>query len=294
MRRGIAAFPCFLILLTQLGCAITDYEPWPGHKTQGEAKLLFDEVAFTGFDPQLDGTYAYSVNYDHSSIPVGAFPRITITSWHNNGGTIVNGVASPPAFNPDGLADRTGNLTNEFGSFFFVPPWTKDAKWGKFFVAVDTDGDCQLFDNITQDFSGSPTGPGIALCFSGAQEETGDIVELESFKSLDQLVGRIWDGSLGNAFNLSLTSVAFAGGGEHKMINPLSLAMKSTGLRPSTVALDFRTAAGKEFLQSVLNGTVDRAPTSISMSFSGGLRFNLPSTWKVAFNHAAIRRALGQ
>src|SRR5205814_1480478 len=126
---------------------------------------------------------------------IGAFPRITITSWHNNGATIVNGIATPPAFNPDGLADRNGNLTNEFGSFFFVPPWTRDAKWGKFFVAVDTDGDCQFFDNITQ---------------------------------------------------------------------------------------------------SVLNGTVDRAPTSISMSFSGGLRFNLPSTWKVAFNHAAIRRALGQ
>src|SRR5438045_1159982 len=224
MRRGIAIFPCFLILLCQLGCAITDYEPWPGHKTQGDAKLLFDEIAFTGFDPNLDGTYAYSVNYDHSSIPIGAFPSITITSWHNNGGTIVNGVASPPAFNPDGLADRLGNLNNEFGSFFFVPPWTKDAKWGKFFVAVDTDGDCQFFDNVTQDFSGSPTGPGTALCFGGAQEETGDIVELESFKSLDQLVGRIFDGSLGNAFSLSLTSVAFASGGEHKMINPLSVA----------------------------------------------------------------------
>jgi hypothetical protein len=294
MRRGIAVFPCFLVLLTQIGCAITDYEPWPGHKTQGDAHLPFNEIAFTGFDPQLDGTYSYSVNYDHASIPVGAFPKITITSWHNSGGTIVNGVASPPAFNPDGRADRTGNLTNEFGSFFFVPPWTRDAKWGKYFVAVDTDGDCQFFANITQDFSGSATGPGTALCFGGAQEETGDIVELESFTSLDHLLGRIWDGSLGNGFSLSLTSVGFTGGGEHKMINPLSVAMKSTGMRPSTVALDFRTAAGKEFLQSVLNGTVDRAPTSISMSFSGGLRFNLPSTWKVAFNHAAIRRALGQ
>lgn len=300
MRKGIEVFPCLLILLSQLGCAITDYSPWPGHKTQGEAKLVFQEIAFTGLDQSLDGTYAYSVNYDHSSIPIGAFPRITITSWHNNGGTIVpnalgwpNGTALPPAFNPDGLADRTGNLNGEFGSFFFIPPWSKDAKWGKFFVSVDTDGDCQFFANVKQDFSGSPLGPALAECLDAPLEEVGDIVELESFKSLDDLLGRIWDGSLASSFTLSVTSVSL-NGAEHQMINPFSVSMKTTGLRPSTVAMDFRTAAGKELLQSVLNGTVDKAPTSISLSFAGGLRFNFPSSLKVAFNHAVIRRALGQ
>ena len=93
---------------------------------------------------------------------------------------------------------------------------------------------------------------------------------------------------------MNLSAISFNGAPSVNLTNALSVAMKSTGMRPSTVALDFRTAAGKELLQSILNGTVDRAPTSISMTFGGGLRFNLPSTWKVAFNHAVIRRALGQ
>jgi len=287
-------------VILSFGCAITDYSPWPGHKTQGEAKLLFQEIAFTGVDQKLDGTYAYSVSYDHSNIPIGAFPTITINSYHNNGGIIVpdstgwpNGTALPPAFNPDGIADRLGNLSGEYGSYFFFPPWTKDQKWGKFFVSVDTDGDCQFFNNVKQDLSGSSTGPGLALCFNAPSEEVGDIVELEDFKSLDALFGRIWAGSLGNAFTMSLTAISF-NGSEHKMVSPLSLAMKSTGMRPSTLAIDFRTSAGKELLQSILNGTVDRAPTSISLSFSGGLKFNLPASWQVAFNHSTIRKALGQ
>ena len=123
----------FAIVILSFGCAITDYSPWPGHNTQGEAKLLFDEVAFTGFDQQLDGTYSYSVSYDHSSIPIGAFPKTVITSYHNNGATIVpnaagwpNGTALPAAFNPDGMADRVGNLSGEYGSYNFFPPWSKE------------------------------------------------------------------------------------------------------------------------------------------------------------------------
>ena len=141
---------------------------------------------------------------------------------------------------------------------------------------------------------GSSSGPGTALCYDLPIEETGDIVELEDFGSLDNLFGRIWDGSLGNAFTLKVTAISFNGGGEYKMINPLSLSMKSTGMRPSTVAMDFTTAAGKELLQSILNNTVDKSPTSLSLKFSGGLKFKLPASWRVAFNHAVIRKALGK
>jgi hypothetical protein len=294
MKRIASLSYLLAFSILQSACAITDYSPWPGHKTQGDAKLLGVETAFRGFHPKLDGTYAYSVSYDHSKIPIGAFPPITITSWHNNGYTrTATGTLLPPAFNPDGFVDRSGDLTGKYGSYFFLPPWTRDQKWGKYFVAVDTDGDCQFFKNMTQDFSGSPSGPATALCFNLPQQEVGEIVELEDFSSLDNLFGRIWDGTLGNAFTMDVTAISL-NGGEHQMINPLSVAMKSNGLNPSTIAVDFSTPAGKELLQSILNGTVDQAPTTISLSFSGGLKFNLPAAWQVSFNHAVIRTALAQ
>ena len=78
------------------------------------------------------------------------------------------------------------------------------------------------------------------------------------------------------------------------MASPLKLAMKSVGLRPNGLAINFKTPGGKELLQSILNSTVDRAGNKVSLRFSGGLKLGLPSSWRVAFNHAAIRRALGQ
>lgn len=285
---------CCLLLPASLGCAITDYSPWPGHKTQGEAKLVFQEIAFTGIDPLLDGTYSYSVSYNHSNVPLGAFPgSITITSYHNNGGTITPaGAVLPPAFNPDGFADRLGTLAGNFGSYNFFPPWTQDQRWGPYFVSVDTDGDCQFFANVKQDLSGSAFGPGLALCFNAPSEETGEVVELESFASLDNLFGRIWDGSLANSFNLTVTSVSF-NGKEHVMAAPFSVGMKHTGLRPSTLAVDFRNGAGKELLQTILNTTTDKAGTRLAFKFQGGLKISLPQSWQVAFNHAVIRKALG-
>ena len=72
-----------------------------------------------------------------------------------------------------------------FGSFFFIPPWTKDAKWGKFFVAVDTDGDCQFFDNITQDFSGSPAAlPGFE---AAVRESLNSLIGKGATATLNQL-----------------------------------------------------------------------------------------------------------
>ena len=291
MKNRLAPFGMLLgLVVFPLGCAITDYAPWSGHHSSGEAKLLFDEIAFNGFDPKLDGTYAYTVTYDDSNTPTGGFPTITITSYHNNGFTGTN----PPAFDPDGLADRTGvDMNGRYAPYNFFPPWSKDQKWGKYFVSVDTQFGCQFFANIKQDYSKSTTGPGIALCFNNAQEETADIQELEDFAGLDSLFGRIWAGTLARTFTMNLTAVSF-NGSQYPMTNALSLGLKSTGLRPSTLAVDLRSDAGKELLQAILNNTVDLAPTRLSLSFSGGLQVTLPQPWQVAFNHAAIRRALGQ
>ena len=291
MKNTLSSFAILIgLVICPLGCAITDYAPWAGHHTSGEAKLLFDEIAFTGFDPRLDGTYAYTVTYDDSNTPVGGFPTVTITSYHNNGGVGTN----PPAFDPDGLADRTGvDMNGRYAPYNFFPPWNKDQKWGKYFVSVDTQFGCQFFTNIKQDFSKSPFGPAIALCFNSAQEETADIQELEDFASLDNLIGRIWAGTLAKNYTMNLTAITF-NGNPYPMNNALSFAMKNTGLRPSTLAVDLRTAAGKELLNAILNNTTDKAPTRIGLEFSGGLMLNLPSSWKVSFNHAAIQRALGQ
>ena len=70
MKRRLSSLGMlFAVAILPLGCAITDYAPWTGHHTSGEAKLVFDEIAFSGFDPRLDGTYAYTVVYDDSNTP---------------------------------------------------------------------------------------------------------------------------------------------------------------------------------------------------------------------------------
>ena len=184
-------------------------------------------------------------------------------------------------------------MSGEYGSYNFFPPWTPDQRWGKYFVSVDTDGDCQFFDNVKQDYSGSASGPGVALCFNAPGEETGEVVELEKFASLDNLFGRIWNGSLSNSFTMTVTAISF-NGSEHAMTNPFTVALKHTGLRPTTLAVNFTTASGKELLQSILNGTVDKAPNRLALRFDGGLKISLPQSWQVAFNHAVIRKALGQ
>ena len=277
---AVAVFP--------LGCAITDYAPWTGHHTSGEAKLVFDEIAFSGFDPRLDGTYAYTVVYDDSNTPAAGYPNITINSYHNNGFVGTN----PPAFDPDGLADRTGvDMQGRYAPYSFFPPWSKDQKWGKIFVSVDSQIGCQFFTNIKQDYSKSAFGPATALCFTAAQEETADIQELEDFSSLDSMISQIWAGTLAKNFTVNVKAISF-NGSVYTMTNALSVAMKSTALRPSTMAIDLSGAAGKELLQAVLNSTVDHAPTRLALSFTGGLSLNLPQAWQISFNHAAIRRAL--
>ena len=43
MKNRVAPFGMLLgLVVFPLGCAITDYAPWIGHHTSGEAKLVFD------------------------------------------------------------------------------------------------------------------------------------------------------------------------------------------------------------------------------------------------------------
>jgi hypothetical protein len=291
MKMRLAPFVSLLgLVIYPLGCAITDYQPWTGHHTSGEARLWGFEIAAKTGDPRLDGTYTYTVTYDDSNTPAGGFATTTITTYHNNGFVGTN----PPAFDPDGIADRTGvDINGRYASYSFFPPWTKDQKWGKYFVAVDTQFGCQFGDNIKQDYSRSTSGLLTMLCINGGSEEVADIQELEDFKGLDDLFARIWAGTLAKNFTMNLTVVTF-NGVQYPMNSALSLAMKNTGLRPSTIAVDLTTPAGKEFLNAILNYTTDKAPTSLGLEFSGGMTLNLPQSWKVAFNHAAIRKVLGQ
>jgi hypothetical protein len=290
MKRVFLLSAILVIVAFGTGCAITDYVPWSNHNTSNSAKLWGDDIAFSGFDPQLDGTYSYAVSYNDTGLLPNVSPTMTITSYWNSG--FANG--TQPAFNPDGIVNRDGDdIGGHYASFSTFPPFTKDRKWAKYFVSTDVDMfNCGFDVNLKQDFSKSQFGPGVFLCFGAAQEETDNhITELESFASLDDLFSRIWAGTLKKSFTLNITSLT-VNGTTYTMSNPLAVGMVHNSVRPATLKVDLSGAAGKEFLAQILANTVDKQPATLSLGFSGGLKVSLPSAWKLAFNHAAIQKAL--
>jgi len=252
-----------------IGCAVTDYAGIPSHTTQSEAKLWGKEVAFTGFAPDLDGTYSYTVKYAPGS-------NVVINSYLNPG--IIS-------FSRDGLVDRDGDdIQGRSGS--------AGGKFNKQFVAVDqTPGaPCGFFANIT--FDKSANGPGLALCFFGFSEEVDKDLDLQdAFSSLGDLFAQIWSGALASSFTMQLTSVT-VNGVTIPLTNAVNLDVRHNGLRPINMAVDGSTPGAQELIRALLNNTPDGESVTLGVGFDGGLSFSLPSGMTVAVNHAALQAAL--
>jgi hypothetical protein len=223
LSLGVAALSFFSI-----GCAITDYRGYLNHRTSigpigvgnpdifcvrgdkdsdkkgsdkdsdkdsdkrrakcGEAKLFGSQVASVSGDPDMDGTYDYTVAYDFRGRttpipPTGRFPNpVDITTYRNR---VVG------AFNSDGRVDRDGddlrwNSGNLNGTH---DPADPAGIWERRFLYRDRAPGCQFAANFKKayaddrprDKNGDPsTGdndvpdPAILLCFDSPQEEIDD------------------------------------------------------------------------------------------------------------------------
>lgn len=250
------------------GCAITDYDGHASHQTAAEAKLWGSEIAFITGDPNLDGTYAYTVKYDNRT---GRDPRMKIVSYRN---------PIPSSFSRDGLIDRDGDDVQG----------RKGVLGGTFqtqYVAVDPLPGCQFFDNVTQDHSGVPGGPPIAFCTTINEEIDKDLELQADFTSIGDLLSQIWSGAVTGRFNMQVTGLVI-NGADVPLSQAVSLEALSNGVRPTQWSVDLTTPGGAALLQAILGNTADGVPVSLGVSFSGGMRVDLPSQIRVAFDHGVL------
>lgn len=272
LAARIALLAMFCVIV---GCAITDYYPIPGHRTTGESKLSATEIAFSGFYPDLDGTYAYTTKYDATQSNFA----MTIYSYRN---------PVFASFTRDGLIDEDGDYMQGHGGVL----------GGKFlteFIAIDRDPfSCGFFDNITYNKASEPVPT--ALCYyddgSGifGVEYDRDFEIHAAFANLDEMYRSFWSGATGTPFNLDVTAVRIDGVTRPVTTFPLTLQHQLTG-GPFSVSVA-NGAALQSVIQTILDNTENHVPVALGMVTSGGLSVDMPRPFKVAFDHAALRNLL--
>lgn len=277
LRTWLLAVTLVGLVAFAIGCAVTDYPGIPSHKTQAGARFWGSEVAFSGFGAN-DGTYSYGAGYD--STKPGYSVRID---------SLRNPVFG--AFSRDGIVDRDLEDTKgKRGSLTLVPA-TPAGRFGEGFIAVDpTPGvPCEFFSNITQNHTGGP--PLLALCFSSFNEEVDSDQDLQaSFGGIDDVLNKIWSGTLQGSFTAQITSINI-NGTEIGLVQPASIGASTAPWRPT--AITFTNSAGvKEILNDILLNTTSGAGNRISFTLDGGARISLPASMSVAFDHNAIRNVL--
>jgi len=267
MKRSLAFIGILMMALVASGCAITDFEGYPGHQTSAESKLWAQEIAFIVGDPAYDGTYAYTVKYNNHS---GRDTNMKIFTYRN---------PVDSSFSRDGQIDRDGDDVQGRKGVLggkFLPMWT----------VTDPAADCQFFDNNIQSHGGAPE-PLLALCATTNEEIDRDLELQASFSSLGDLINQIWSGAVSGGFTAELTGIRL-GTTNVTLSQPVSIGSLSNGIRPSRITVDLTGAAGHELIQAILNNTTDGAPVSVRLNFSGGMTIDLPNGMKAAFNHDAL------
>jgi hypothetical protein len=265
--------------LLSVGCAISDYRGWLNHKTESEAKLWGSEIAFITGDPNLDGTYSYTVKYANGPTPYSG--EVTIHTYRN---PVV------AAFSRDGCVDRDGDeIQGRAGDVSFS--CDAPAPAGKF-AALWRFGDnavgCQFFANYEQTFGSPKSLPQAALCIETNEEVDKDLsLQAEAFTSLDDLFGRIWSGALGASFTANVTSVSFNGTSVN-LDAPLALSLTQNGVRPTSISVDLSSPGGQSLLRAALANTADETPVRLAFGFDGGMGISQPVKMTAAFDHDGL------
>ncbi|HEX6898934.1 MAG TPA: hypothetical protein VF789_04440 [Thermoanaerobaculia bacterium] len=260
-------FLAAMALCMTTGCAVSDYDGFENRQTQAESKLFGLDVSIIAGDPAVDGTYAYTVKYDNRG---GRDVNMKIISYRN---------PVPDSFTRDGQVDRDGDDVQGRAGILggkFLPQY----------VAVDPLPDCQFEANITQDHSGLG-GPLATACLTVNEEIDKDLDLQAAFSSLGDLIGQVFSGALNNGFTAELTGLVI-NGVEAPLPRAVSIHSKANGLRPHSLSIDLTQPGGRELIQAILNRTPDDVPVSVGLRFSGGMKIDVPSHIRVAFNHQAL------
>lgn len=271
MKHSVSFLCMAAMALLTVGCAITDYDGITGRQTSAEAKLFGTEISFILGDPNLDGTYAYTVKYNNRT---GRDPGMKIITYRN---------PVPSSFSRDGVVDRDGDDVQGRSGILggkFLPQW----------VAVDPLPGCQFDANITQDHS-KGAGPLASLCEVVLEEIDKDLELQASFSNAGDLLGQIWTGALNDGFTAELNGITIDGVNV-PLANVVTINAKANGVRPIYVSVDLTQPGGRDLIQAILANTQDGVPVSLGFSFAGGMTLGTPGNAKAAFDHTALWNAL--
>ncbi len=263
---------CMFALI--VGCAITDFYPYPAHRTTAEAKLYTKEVGFSGTGyAELDGTYAYTIKYDNSA---GLLGGLYIYNYRN---PVFSSFTRDGLFNEDGdyIQGHSGVLGGKF-----LTQW----------IAVDYDPfNCGFFaGNVT--FSKTGSLYGVALCFTpyGGYYYANNDRDFEihgEYADWDALLNQVWHGT-----NLSPSVVGIRIDGTTRPIAPWAVNVQHNATTPYSVS--FTPEGMRGAIQTILDNTENMVPVQLGVVLAGGLTYDMPQRAHVAFNHDSLRKILGR
>ncbi len=267
---------CMFALI--VGCAITDWNAYPGHRTTAEAKLYTKEIGWSGTGyAELDGTYAYTVKYDNSD---GQFNPLL-------GGVYIYTYRNPvlSSFTRDGQFNEDGDYVQGHSGIL-------GGKYQTQWIAVDTDpATCGFFaGNVT--FSKTGSLYGTALCFYAGSgyyyaENDRDFEIHGEYADWDALLYQVWNGG---ALNPSIVGIRLDG--TTRPITPWAIYVKHNATTPYSI--DFTPQGLRGAIQTILDNTENMVPVQLGVVLAGGLTYDMPHRAKVAFNHDSLRKILNR
>lgn len=276
-------FPTLLISTVAfigVGCGYSDYPGHPAHKTQKEAHLNNLSTVVTGYGAEYDGTYTYTAKYNNLRWQKPNFSFKSVIKSYRN--IVNNSYPTRPGVFVDG--DKMNNARGFSGG-----------KFKKHWVATDTDpveiGGIDNFDQSAPlDEDGNWIEPGIVMAIEGPETEIDAYnIDLQSSvkNASDLLAKLVSNGGSLNEVSMSITDIKFDG--RNVSIEPYTIDMNVSGF--SNLELLIKNQENSDaLLNTIINNTQHLKPVDLTLQFDNGMEFELPSKFKLMFNHDVLSK----
>jgi hypothetical protein len=267
------------LTLLAAGCTYSDYPGHPGHKTYKEAYVPSWGTVISGWDENWDGTYVYTVKYNHQKWMKRNYKfDVKITSYRN---PVKNSNPHRPNIFPSGtgFSGATG-----FSGGTFSPYWVTNDRDPKV-----VGGMLNMDKSQPLDSQGKWISPGMLLVSDIPKQEVDAYDwDLQSgFKNASQLLGSIIANG-GSLENLDLGINALTIGQEKFTITPFTIGFSINGSQNQILIKN--QPAAKPLIKVILENTPNMKPVKLVLHFENGMEIATPKGLSVMFNHKALEK----
>ncbi len=261
-------------------CGYSDYPGHPAHNTHTEAYVPAWNTVISGYDEYWDGTYVYTVDYNHQKWMKDSYQfDVKITSYRN---VVQNSYPHRPDVFPSGAGfeGATG-----FAGGTFASHWIAND------MDADVDGGLDNFDQSQPlDADGNWVEPGLILVSSVPEQEIDayDWDLQSNIKNASQLLGSIIEngGSI-NGLNLGLNAVTL--NNQKFAIETFNIGFSTNGGGQNEILIKNQPAS-KSLIKTILANTPDLKKVELKLHFDNGMEVAMPKGLAVMFNHKALAK----